>query len=77
MNSQDIVGVTPLIAGFAVATDYDEAAPGALKIAGRCVVDGAAVMPAGSTEPGARVEREYLARAEGVSAVPARRRATH
>jgi len=60
MNEHGTVGVTQQIAEFAVETSFAALPPEAIEMAKRCVLDGTAVILAGSTEPCARIVRAYV-----------------
>lgn len=61
----DPPAITQHIADYVCATGYDDLPADALEIAKRCVVDGAAVILAGATEPCARIIRTHMARIGG------------
>jgi len=65
MNVQTATGVTRQIAGFVTATDFEDLPAEAVEIAKRCVVDGTAVMIAGSSEPCAEIARAYVTQVQG------------
>lgn len=58
-SPRDASGATRLLAEFIEATNYSDLPDEAVEIAKRCVVDGAAVILAGSREPCAQILREY------------------
>ena len=60
MNDHGAVGVTRQIAEFVVETSFAALPPEAIEVAKRCVLDGTAVILAGSTEPCARIVRTYV-----------------
>ena len=60
MNEHGAVGVTRQIAEFVVNASFAELPPEAITAAKRCVLDGTAVILAGSTEPCARIVRTYV-----------------
>jgi len=65
MNVQSATGVTRQIAGYVTAATCDELPVEAIEIAKRCVIDGTAVMIAGSGEPCAEIARTYVSQMQG------------
>lgn len=65
MNAQASIDVTRKIADFVVKTSFEDLPPETVEIAKRCVLDGTAVMLAGSAEPCARIARTYLGEVAG------------
>ncbi|MBY6114441.1 MmgE/PrpD family protein [Mameliella alba] len=65
MNVETRAGVTRQIAEFVTRTGFDDLPAEAVEAARRCILDGIAVMIAGSDEPCARIAREYVASVDG------------
>lgn len=67
MNVQSATGITRQIAGYVTATDFGDLPAEAINVAKRCVIDGSAVMLAGSSEPCAEIVRTYIRQVNGAS----------
>lgn len=65
MNVQSATGVTRQIAAFVTATGFDDLPAEAIEIAKRCLIDGTAVMIAGSREPCAEIARTFVKEVSG------------
>lgn len=60
------LGVTEYVAHFAATISFDDLPPETIELARRCVLDGLAVMLAGTREPCARIIQRYLRELAGV-----------
>jgi 2-methylcitrate dehydratase PrpD len=60
MRAKPLPPITQIIAAFVARTAFHDIPAEAIQIAKRCVLDGAAVMLAGSSEPCARIVRSYV-----------------
>lgn len=60
IEDQGQLGATQRIARFVTSTYYEDIPQEAIEVARRCVVDGIAVMIAGSLEPCAQIARAYV-----------------
>lgn len=67
MTTTDKTGVTRELAQFIFRTTFEDAPKEAIDIAKRCVVDGAAVILAGSLEPCAQILRTYAKQTGGAA----------
>ncbi|MBW2148020.1 MAG: MmgE/PrpD family protein [Deltaproteobacteria bacterium] len=64
MNAED-ARITEEVANFVVAAEYENFSSDIQNIAKRCIIDGIGVILAGSTEPSARIVRDYALSIEG------------
>ncbi|MEM7446374.1 MAG: MmgE/PrpD family protein, partial [Pseudomonadota bacterium] len=58
--------VTEQLASFVAGTRFDDLPKEVVELAKRCILDGTAVMIAGSTEPCAKIARDYVKAVDGV-----------